>query len=155
MPHGGQERHIVSGSGPSSTQEQDGRIPQLDYETLYNMVSTCNRRLAILRRVRARRRQNGEAPARNMDFDIENLERIQRLLVAMEKAAGGNAGPNSGHGERVQSPVVARAMGACLRHAPARGRSVEPLLPGFRFRPAAPRGTRGRAPTPRLPGLGN
>ena len=129
MPHGATECHNVSNPATSSTQEGGGGVPQLEHNTLYNMVSTCNRQLAILGRIRDRRRRTGEAAGRTIDFDIRNLERIQRLLVAMERSSHtGHTHPQDG--------------------------LAEPLLPGIGPRKTSPRGTRARPPTPWLPGFG-
>ena len=115
--------HVVA-----SPTRQDAPVPEFGYSTLYNMVSTCNRQLAILGRIRDRRRRTGEAAGRTIDFDIRNLERIQRLLVAMERSSHtGHTHPQDG--------------------------LAEPLLPGIGPRKTSPRGTRARAPTPWLPGF--
>ena len=129
-PRGGTERSSVSGAVTSAIQEGDGTMPRFEHNTVYNMVSTCNRQLAILRRIRDRQRRSGETGGRNIDFDIDNMERIQRLLVAMERGW---------HPEQ----------------APVRDRRVVPLFPRVGPRPHSGRGARGRGPTPWLPGFGD
>ena len=127
--HNGQVCHTATGPVLSSSLGRGGGIPLPEPSVLYDMVSTCNRQLAILRRIRDRRRRTGEAAARNIDFDIRNLEGIQRLLVAMERGS----------------------YTGCTR---GRDNLEPPLLPGMGLRRTSAWARRARPPTPWLPGFG-